>query len=86
MPRHLRCGGQHDPHPPLLAPHDAQGDGGVTKPARFTQADIKRAMAGARQAGIPSPRLIIRPSGELEIVTGKPANDPLPDDEEDFDL
>lgn len=47
----------------------------MTKPARFTQADIRRAMKAAQQAGFASPRIIVRPTGEIEIVTGKPVND-----------
>lgn len=56
----------------------------MTRPARFTQSDIKRAMSAARQAGFNSPRVILRPTGEIEIITGqqpKPAND---DDGEDL--
>lgn len=55
----------------------------MTKPARFTQADLERAMKAARRSGYADPRVILRPNGEIEIVTraATPAND-----EEDFDL
>lgn len=57
----------------------------VTRPARFTQADLRRAMKAAQQAGYRAPRIVIRPNGEMEIVTGSAAND-QPPPEEDFDL
>lgn len=57
----------------------------MTRVVRFTQADIRRAMMAAQQAGYQSPRVIIRPNGEIEVVTGKPNNE-ADNDEEDFDL
>lgn len=48
----------------------------MTKPALFSQADLRRAMKAAKQAGYSSPRIIVRPNGELVIDTGAPpAND-----------
>lgn len=40
----------------------------VTERARFTQADVTRALKGAKQAGFRSPRVILRPNGEIEII------------------
>ena len=56
----------------------------MTAPARFSQADLQRAMKAAKRAGFESPRVILRPNGEMEIICSnrKPAND----EEEDFDL
>ena len=49
----------------------------MSKPARFTKADIKRAAAGALSAGLAIGRIIIKPTGEIEILpkSGKPAHD-----------
>jgi hypothetical protein len=56
----------------------------VTAPVRFTQADVRRALKAAKEAGFETPRVILRPNGEIEIIgtSQTPAND----DEEDFDL
>lgn len=56
----------------------------MTARAKFTQADIRRAMKAAQQAGYDKPRVIIHPNGQIEVVADSrnvPAND-----EEDFDL
>lgn len=57
----------------------------MTKPARFTQADIERAMKAARKAGFSAPRVVLRPNGEIEIVTAK-AQNAAANDEDDFEL
>lgn len=36
--------------------------------ARFTQSDIKRAMAGAIAAGVSAPKIEIDPSGKIIII------------------
>ena len=56
----------------------------MTRPARFTQSDIERAMKAAKRSGYPAARVILKPSGEIEIVTS--TNPPPANDEEDFDL
>lgn len=56
----------------------------MTAPVRFTQADVRRALKGAVDAGFEAPRVILRPSGEIEIIGTNKA--PANDDEEDFDL
>lgn len=40
----------------------------MTERARFTQADVTRALKGAKLAGFRSPRVILRPNGEIEIL------------------
>ena len=56
----------------------------MTRPARFTQSDIERAMKAAKRSGYPSARVILKPTGEIEIVT---SDTPTPaNDEEDFEL
>lgn len=59
------------------------GDGGMTARARFSQADVRKAIRAAKKEGELAPRVILRPNGEIEIICGKtpPAND-----EEEFDL
>ncbi len=56
----------------------------MTARARFTQADIRRAMKAAQQAGYDEPRVIIYPSGQIEVVAGN--KNQAANDEEDFDL
>jgi hypothetical protein len=58
--------------------------GEVTAPVRFTQADVRRALKAAKEAGYSAPRVILRPNGEIEIIGSNQA--PANDDEEDFDL
>lgn len=40
----------------------------MTARARFTQADIRRAMAGAIAAGISTPKIEIDPTGKIIII------------------
>lgn len=40
----------------------------MTERARFTQADVTRALKGAQAAGYTAPRVILRPNGEIEII------------------
>ena len=49
----------------------------MTAPARFRQGDVQKAIKAAIKAGEASPRVILRPNGEIEIICGspKPAND-----------
>lgn len=50
----------------------------MSKPVRFTQADLRRAVAGVTAAGIPIGRIEIEPSsGKIVILpaSGKPAHD-----------
>lgn len=58
----------------------------VTARAKFTQADVRRAMKAAQQAGYVSPRIIIHPDGVIEIVADKYVASAVNDDDEDFDL
>lgn len=55
----------------------------MTARARFSQAEVQKAIRAAKKEGEQYPRVILRPNGEIEIICGspKPAND-----EEDFDL
>lgn len=47
----------------------------MTAPARFTQADIARALRGARSAGFAEVRVKIDQNGAIEVIVGKAAND-----------
>jgi len=49
----------------------------VTAPARFTKADIKRAVSGFVAAGVPVGAVRIHPNGHIEILParGKLAHD-----------
>jgi len=44
----------------------------MTAPARFRQADVKRATSGVISAGIAIARIEIDPSGKIVIITGQP--------------
>jgi len=49
----------------------------VTRPAKFTQADLKRAVSGVVAAGVLIGRIEIDPNGKIVILpaTGKPEHD-----------
>lgn len=40
----------------------------MTAPAKFTQADIRRAAAGVKLAGIGIAKIVIDPHGKIEII------------------
>ncbi|UXO93957.1 hypothetical protein Pan3_35 [Pseudanabaena phage Pan3] len=44
----------------------------MTKPVRFTQADLKRAAAGVTAAGLHIAQISVEPSGKIVIIPGKP--------------
>lgn len=52
----------------------------MTVPARFTQADLVRAIEGVKKAGLPVSGARIDPDGSITILTtvGLPANDRNP--------
>jgi len=50
----------------------------VTKPARFTQSDLARALKAAVQADMRVSRAKITPLGEIELTFGEAANDSGP--------
>lgn len=43
----------------------------MTAPARFTKADVKRAVSGMLAAGVPIAKIEIEPNGKIAII---PAN------------
>lgn len=49
----------------------------MSKPVRFTQADLRRAVAGVVSAGVLIGRIEIDPNGKIVILpaTGKPEHD-----------
>lgn len=47
----------------------------MTAQARFTQADVKRALLGAKGAGFQEVRVRIATDGQIEVIVGKAAND-----------
>lgn len=44
----------------------------MTAPARFTKADVKRAVTGVASAGLPVASVLIHPNGRIEVLLGKP--------------
>jgi hypothetical protein len=44
----------------------------MTAPARFTQADLKRAAAGVRAAGLPVSRVEVDRDGRIAVIVGEP--------------
>lgn len=44
----------------------------MSKPARFTQADVRRAVIGATAAGQPVSSVRVHPNGYIEVLFGKP--------------
>jgi hypothetical protein len=44
----------------------------VTRAARFTQADVRRALSGAVAAGVPVASFRIHPNGHIEVLLGRP--------------
>lgn len=44
----------------------------MSRPARFTKDDVKRAVAGAIAAGQPVASYRIEPNGAIEVLLGKP--------------
>lgn len=44
----------------------------MTVPARFTQADMKRAAAGVRAAGLQVSRVEVDRDGKIVVVVGEP--------------
>jgi hypothetical protein len=44
----------------------------MTHPARFREADIKRATAGVKRAGLSIARIEIDPLGKIVIIPGQP--------------
>lgn len=47
-----------------------EGEGVVTAPARFTKADMKRAVSGVVAAGLAVRKVEIDPNGKIVILTG----------------
>lgn len=52
----------------------------MTAPARFRQADLKRALKAARESGYDDVRVKIGAGGEMEVIVGKAANDEEPEE------
>lgn len=44
----------------------------MTKPARFSQADVTRAVKAVEKAGLCVARVKIAPDGSIELVAGDP--------------
>jgi hypothetical protein len=49
--------------------------GWVTKPARFTQSDVTRAIRAFEKAGLSVKRARIEPDGAIEVVAGEPESE-----------
>lgn len=44
----------------------------MSAPARFTKADVRRAVTGVAAAGLPVASVRIDPNGHIEVLLGKP--------------
>jgi hypothetical protein len=44
----------------------------VTARARFTKADVRRAVTGVAATGLPVSSVRIHPNGHIEVLLGKP--------------
>lgn len=44
----------------------------VTRRARFREADVKRAVSGAKRSGLAIARVEIEPDGTIAIIVGQP--------------
>jgi hypothetical protein len=44
----------------------------MSAPARFTKADVRRAVTGVAAAGLPVASVRIHPNGHIEVLLGKP--------------
>ena len=53
----------------------------MTAPARFKQADVRRAAAGVVAAGLSVARVEIDSSGKIVVIPGKPTIEPRNDNE-----
>ena len=58
----------------------------MTVAARFTKADMKRAVSGVVAAGLPIRKIEIDPNGKIVILTGHPKIRPDEDNSEWDDL
>ena len=67
------------------APHETKHRRVMGARAKFTQADIKRAFAGAIAAGISAPKVQIDTNGNISIIAAN-QNRPAKDDESWGDL
>jgi hypothetical protein len=56
----------------------------VTAAARFTKADVRRAVSGVASCGLPVANVRIHPNGHIEVLIGKPK--PAHDNDEWADL
>lgn len=69
--------------PAFPAMTDGEAGAGKTKAAqrkaRWKQADLKRAIGAAEQAGLDNYRVEVAPDGTITIVVGDPANTAAPD-------
>lgn len=53
----------------------------MTAPARFRQADVKRAVAGIVAAGLSVAKVEIDAGGKIVVIPGKPTTSPGNDNE-----
>ena len=47
----------------------------ANRPAQFRQADVKRAVKGARAAGLDVAKVVVAPDGQISIFIGTDHND-----------
>lgn len=57
----------------------------MTAPARFKQADIKRAAAGVLSAGLQVAKIVIDANGKIVIIPGSPKESERSNEWEDLD-
>jgi hypothetical protein len=56
----------------------------MTRAARFSKADVRRAVTGVAASGLPVASVRIHPNGHIEVLLGKPK--PAHDNDEWADL
>jgi len=62
-----------------LVPGDAAAQPGKGATGRWRQADVRRAIAAAEQAGLASYRVEIAPDGTIAIIVGEVSETAAPD-------
>jgi hypothetical protein len=57
----------------------------VTAPARFSKADVRRAVTGVAAAGMTVASVRIHPNGDIEVLLGRPKSEHQSDEWADLE-